>query len=64
MGDFGILTWPIGIAIYFFPTFVSLFRKDPTYWVVLLWNLTFGWTGLGWVLTLVWAATRDVKDQG
>jgi hypothetical protein len=49
-------------ALYFVPTFVSLYRKDPTWWVVFLNNLLFSWTGIGWIGALVWAITRDVEN--
>ena len=43
-------------CLYFLPTLIA-FGRQHQHWVpILLVNLFFGWTGLGWVAALVWAS--------
>ena len=43
-------------AIYFFPACVGFARRHHNRWPVLIVNLFFGWTLLGWVVALAMAA--------
>eukprot|EP01038_Epipyxis_sp_PR26KG_P017556 gene17557-24367_t len=44
------------LAAYFTPSIVALYReKEPL--AIFLLNFFLGWTLLGWVFALVWAAT-------
>lgn len=44
------------IGVYFTPSIVALYRgKEPL--AIFLLNFLLGWTFLGWVFALVWAAT-------
>jgi hypothetical protein len=45
------------IAFYFLPTIVGRHRRNAP--AIFLLNLLLGWTLLGWVIALVWAATTD-----
>ena len=53
------------IAIYFAPTIVAMVRKHPQTTPIVLINLFAGWTLIGWVGALVWAAinfqTKEVR---
>ena len=48
----------LGIAafvIHFLPTFIAWRRHvEPFVWILLI-NLFFGWTLIGWIVALVWA---------
>ena len=41
--------------IYFIPTFVAFRRGHPNRWTILVINLVFGGTGIGWFGSLIWA---------
>jgi hypothetical protein len=47
----------IVIACYFFPSIIGAFRKHHNLLAIFLLNLFLGWSGLGWIGALVWAAT-------
>lgn len=42
-------------AVYITPTVVAFYRRHPNRWVILLINVVFGTTILGWGVALVWA---------
>lgn len=43
------------LCVYFLPTIVAQFRGHRSVGAVCALNLFLGWTGLGWVVALVWA---------
>jgi hypothetical protein len=45
------------IAGYFFPSIIAVCRRHHNTLAIFLLNLFLGWSGLGWVGALVWAAT-------
>lgn len=47
----------IGLGIYFTPAFIALCRDHHQTLAISLLNLFLGWTFVGWVAALVWAAT-------
>lgn len=47
----------IVLFIYFIPSFMGYKKEDST--AIILMNLLLGWTFIGWVIALVWAATPD-----
>lgn len=46
----------IVLAIYFAPTIAAAMRKHKSQGGIAVINLFFGWTIVGWVLALAWAA--------
>jgi len=46
----------VGLGIYFVPTIVAVARKHEQTGLVFLVNVLAGWSGIGWLLTLLWAA--------
>lgn len=52
-----ILTLLVGVFVYFIPTFVGWEKKNRT--AIFLLNLLLGWTILGWIGAIIWAATKD-----
>jgi len=48
-------------VIYFIPTFVAYNAKKTDLGAIFILNLLLGWTFLGWVISLVWAMTKDTQ---
>ncbi|MBI5018302.1 MAG: superinfection immunity protein [Deltaproteobacteria bacterium] len=44
-------------VLYFLPALVAVRRHHHNRAAIALLNLFLGWTGVGWALALVWAAT-------
>ena len=58
VGIVGLLAVMVcGLAVYFLPTIVARGKKQ--FAPVFLVNLLLGWTCLGWVVALVWAAMNQ-----
>jgi hypothetical protein len=49
-----MITFLLLTAMYFLPTLVAAHRGHSVTGILLL-NLFFGWTGIGWAAMLVWA---------
>ena len=52
-------SWIIGsslTAVYFAPALVAFFRRQQNRWFILALNFLFGWTLVGWIICLAWAA--------
>jgi len=45
----------IGIAIYMLPTWIAGFTKHPDTVGIAVVNAAFGWSGIGFLLCLIWA---------
>ena len=48
-------------VLHFLPVFVAGSRHVRNFWWILLVNVLFGWTLIGWVAALVWAL-RDEPE--
>jgi hypothetical protein len=57
----GSLVLLLGIVIYFIPSMVGSQKRNAG--AIFLLNLLLGWTLIGWVGALVWAATQDAKPE-
>ncbi len=51
------------IGLYFLPTIIAGFRKKTNFTSILLLNFFLGWSLIGWVVAIVWAASVDNKPQ-
>jgi hypothetical protein len=49
-----------GFAMYFLPSIVALARSKRDLLAIFLLNFFLGWTVIGWIVSLVWAAKNDV----
>jgi uncharacterized membrane protein len=58
----GIL-WLIGILLYFVPSVIAFKRKHKNFIPILLVNIFFGWTFIGWVIALVWSFSHQNKKE-
>ena len=54
----------VGIAAYFLPATIGLIRDHDQKWAILTLNLLLGWTGIGWIVALIWAVTKGRTDVG
>ena len=44
------------LLLYFLPSFIA--RKKSNFWLIFLFNLFLGGTGIGWVVALIWALSN------
>jgi len=49
----------LGTAMYFFPSIVALARSKRDLLAIFLLNLFLGWSVIGWIVALIWAAKSD-----
>jgi len=56
LSEIGLLTLMFGL--YLLPALISFLRRNRNYPAVFLLNLLLGWTGIGWVVALVWSVAR------
>jgi hypothetical protein len=59
----GLIFFPffgIGFVMYFLPTIIALIKSKRDTVAILLLNLFLGWSVIGWIIALVWAAKTDV----
>lgn len=49
-----------GFLLYFLPTIIAVVRSKRDTTAILLLNFFLGWTMIGWIVALVWAAKNDV----
>jgi Superinfection immunity protein len=57
LAPFNLILLFVGIAVYFAPTMLALFRNcHATSWIVMV-NVLAGWTIVGWFAAIGWAAT-------
>jgi hypothetical protein len=49
----------IPLILYFLPSFIAFFRNRSNGNAIILANIFFGWTIIGWVIVLIWALSDD-----
>ncbi len=49
-----------GFVMYFLPSIIALARGKRDILAIFLLNLFLGWSVIGWVVALIWAAKNDV----
>jgi hypothetical protein len=60
---FGFFFFPFvsfGFVMYFLPSIVALARSKRDILAIFLLNFFLGWTFVGWIVALIWAAKHDV----
>jgi hypothetical protein len=58
----GMLLFPFfgfGFVMYFLPSIIALARSKRDLLGIFLLNLFLGWSVIGWVIALVWAAKAE-----
>jgi hypothetical protein len=48
-----------GVPFYFMPTIVAIIRKHQNAPAIAILNFLVGWTGIGWIVSIVWAFTES-----
>lgn len=51
------------LMVYFLPTIGAIAGQKRNAPAVFILNLFLGWTLIGWVVALVWAATKDAPRE-
>jgi len=54
----------IPCLMYFLPSIIALARSKRDLLAIFLLNLFLGWSVIGWIVALVWAAKSDVPAVG
>ena len=49
-----------GFLMYFLPAIIALARNKRDTLSIFLLNMFLGWTGIAWIIALVWALKEDV----
>lgn len=62
----GVTVLAVILYVHFLPTIIAYRRRHPSRTAILLLDLIFGWTLIGWVVALLWAlagydAQRDAS---
>lgn len=59
VGGLGVLLVivAISLALYFLPSIIG--HKKRNKWAIFALNLLLGWCVIGWVVSLIWALTKD-----
>lgn len=52
----------VGGALYFIPTIVALMRDHRSKGGIIVLNILLGWTLIGWVVSLAWAASSTGRE--
>jgi hypothetical protein len=59
----GLLYFAILFIIYFIPAIVAGARRHRQTLAIVVLNVFLGWSGLGWLVALVWSCTADVRPD-
>ncbi len=49
------------LLLYFLPSIIAHNKRDAT--AILLLNFFLGWTGIGWLMALIWACASEPCQQ-
>lgn len=50
------------LLMYFLPSVIASSREHKNKPAIVVLNLFLGWTGLGWIVALIWAFTDNTKE--
>lgn len=59
-----LITLLFGLALYFVPSIIALHRNHHNQGAIFALNLVAGWTGIGWLVALVWGCTAVRPELG
>jgi|LauGreDrversion4_2_1035121.scaffolds.fasta_scaffold116716_1 hypothetical protein len=63
MSGFVAVCITVSLWVYFVPTIVAYYRRHHNKLAIHWTNVFLGWTFLGWVITLIWSCTNNIKRQ-
>jgi len=58
-----VLITIISLAAYFLPSLIALVRHHHNKTALMVTNLLLGWTGVVWLVTLIWAFTSQKETS-
>jgi hypothetical protein len=59
-----LFTLFLGLSfIYTLPAFISASRNSPNFLAILIINIIFGWTVVGYVAMLIWACVDNIQPN-
>jgi hypothetical protein len=64
LGGHGVAGSCVVLAFYLAPSIVAYWRRHPSAPAILLLDLLLGWTGLGWIIALIWANSAVRPKMG
>lgn len=50
----------LGTVLYFLPTIIAAIKSKRDTLAIFLLNFFLGWSVIGWIIALIWAARNDV----
>ena len=56
IGSVGVMVWIGAVIIYLLPTIIAVFAGHERKGMIFFLNLCLGWTGLGWLFLVIYAA--------
>ncbi len=59
----GLVLIFLSVALYFLPGMVASARRHHNAGAIWILNVLLGWTGLGWIAALIWAATAVRRSE-
>ena len=59
LAHFFFFPFSFGTVMYFLPSIIALARSKRDLLAIFLLNLFLGWSVIGWIVALVWAAKSD-----
>lgn len=63
LGAIGFIIAYVGIWIYCIPMLIAESRDHPQYRPIIVLNLAGGWSGIFWLVALVWAVYNTGEEQ-
>jgi len=51
------------LGMYFLPGYIAWHRKVNNFMPIFLTNVFLGWTGIGWIICLIWSLSNHVRPQ-
>lgn len=57
------LVLTLALVFYMLPTIIAFIRGHASKWGIFVTNLLAGWTGILWVVALIWALSNKGQQQ-
>ncbi len=51
------------VLMYWLPTVVAIIRRTPSAIGIAVFNFFLGWTGIGWLIAMIWALAADARPH-
>ncbi len=53
----------LGGFVVFIPVFIAYYRRNPNFIEILILTILFGWTGIGWLILMVWSLSKGEQKR-